>query len=481
MENMSKKLNYKLFWSWDHSTNWVLNAPGGQNSGVANPYTKNPDVFLRDYQRAVLWAAEHGINAIGIVGLLRDRHGGVESARRLCAFAQEHGVRIYIIAGMYAYGGVYYEGDSPWNLDRFLAENPECMGRNADGSPLFWQYEGKGGAKCQAQGCSSSERLNQYVLDSLDWLFTAIPELGGIQMESGDNGVCMCEKCVARRERITGAARRGFTAISFADMGRIYPRAVDVIRSRAPKAWLICESYSHFLDKCCQEFFQPANPLPERQALLNMDSDVFWQWKADYRLADGSWTEADRLPECLRKFRHVMRAHTGTQWWYGRHTLGIDKIRRQCRLSFTSGLQGVSLFGEGAPFHANVEFNYLALDYFANNPFAPVQDFVRDVMAPRLGGNEEHAARFIELAEQSLSPRLIPDALLEIAKITSGIKEFEALRRWNWLASFLGSFHWEANQPWHEPRTEPNARRIKRSDQWDLTAPQSNDSTETPT
>ncbi|MCQ2444731.1 MAG: twin-arginine translocation signal domain-containing protein, partial [Mailhella sp.] len=186
----SAKIPYRMFWNWDHSTNWCENVLGVQNVGVANPYTKVGDFFEQDFRRMVDWGAAHGMQAIGIVGLLRDWHGGVEAARRLCGYARDKGVRIYIIAGLYAYGGAYYEGDSKYNLDAFFRANPDCIARKKDGSPFYARFKGHGGPKVEAQGCPSNPKLNAYVLESYDWLFKTIPELGGIQMEAGDNGVC---------------------------------------------------------------------------------------------------------------------------------------------------------------------------------------------------------------------------------------------------------------------------------------------------
>lgn len=77
----SGRISHRIFWTWDHSTNWTLNAMGEQNSGVQNAYTKMPYVFELDYRRVVDWCAAHGMQGVGIVGLLRDRHGGVDAAR----------------------------------------------------------------------------------------------------------------------------------------------------------------------------------------------------------------------------------------------------------------------------------------------------------------------------------------------------------------------------------------------------------------
>ena len=171
----------RIFWTWDHCTNWSLNQAGNQNYGSGNAYTKHPELFLQDYKRMIDWCAENRIDAIGIVGLLRDRHGGLAIARELCAYAREKGIFVYIIAGLYAYGGVYYEGNHKYCLDRFLEKNPECAARDEHGKIYrFPFYSPAGGTTSNTCGCPSSPLMKEYILESLDWLFRAIPELGGI-------------------------------------------------------------------------------------------------------------------------------------------------------------------------------------------------------------------------------------------------------------------------------------------------------------
>ena len=450
------KIPYRIFWTWDHSTNWCMNTRGAQNSGVANAYMKNPEMFLKDYMRVVDWCAENGMNAVGIVGLLRDRHGGVDSVRKLCAYAQEKGICIYIIAGLFAYSGIYYEGDSPYNLNKFFDKNPQCIGQYADGRPLIVKYYGSGGHKIDPQGCPSNPQLKEYVLESLDWLFKEIPELGGIQMEAGDNGVCQCPKCQERRGIVQ-------SYMSLADMAGIYPQGAEVVWGRKPDALVICETYHHFQEEEACAIFDSKEPSEDLQRLLAMPEKTFWQWKCDQALADNTWQLGAKIPASMRKFHHIMRSHAGTQWWGGRHTLDIEKIRRQCMLSFDAGIDTVSMFGEQAPYHTNAEFNYLALQYFSDAPFAKLDSFVEDVMAPRLGGREI-AFRYLEMAGLYRKPEKIPAACAEIAKIAAGMTDYEALRRWQYLSSFLNSYCWEAGQEQYGISTDMKSRDIPAQD-----------------
>jgi len=436
-----KKLQHKLFWNWDHSTNWKLNVNGMQNTGVGNYYTKAPEVFETDFKRMIDFAAGNGIGGIGVVGLLRNAHGGENAARRLCTYARERGVRIYLIAGLYSYGGLFYEGDSPLSLENFLAKNPECIGRNIGGDKAMVPRTVNHN-KLEYCGCPSSATLNNYILDCLDLLFRMIPDLGGIQMEVGDSwlGLCHCDKCRERREAMRADKYRS-PAFYFSDMAGIYPRAAEVVRTSKPDAWVICEMYGHFRNN--PAYSDAGNPAVKE--LLKMPETTFLQW-GDRCLDYDAWRQDPLPPEHLRKFQHIFRCHHSTQWAGGRHTLAVEEVRRQCEMAYRAGIQNVSMFGECSPFHATSEFNYLALNYFGDHPLNGVADFAREVMAPRLGGDGDRALRFLEFGGLIREPEKIPAAVREIARIAAEVNDPEALRRWLYLANSLESCAWEFQQ-----------------------------------
>src|SRR6266853_2683624 len=80
------------FWTWDHSTNWMLDDPGVLNFGCSNRYLKRPETYLEDYHRLTDMAAGLGVKGILIWGFLRDAHGGIESAKRVADYAASKGV-----------------------------------------------------------------------------------------------------------------------------------------------------------------------------------------------------------------------------------------------------------------------------------------------------------------------------------------------------------------------------------------------------
>lgn len=445
-----KRIPTRMFWNWDHSTNWCENVPGAQTIGVGNAFTKKGAFFERDYRRVIDWCSAHGMQAVCVAGLLRDTHGGldvsrknyrnpdlgIEATRRVCGYGRERGVKICIIGGAFAYGGAFYEGDHKYSLDRFLRANPECIAKDEDGEDLYAEFLTHGGTKREPQGCPSSARLKEYVLESYDWLFKTIPELGGIQMEAGDNGVCQCAKCRERR-----GARAAKESMSLEDMAAIYPRLTEVVRARDKDALIICETYHHFLDKACGIFYEDS-PGADAEKLFAMPKDVYWQWKCDEKLDKDEWPAGAELPKPMRAFHHVMRSHAATQWWGGRDSFDVDKIRRQCYYSSLSGIDAVSMFGEVSPFHANAEFNYLALQYFADTPDASMSEFAEDVMAPRLGG-ADRASDWLAWARLEHEPAKIPVATARIARIAADAADAEVRRRWLQLGARLESFYWE--------------------------------------
>lgn len=450
MPTRPMRIPTRMFWNWDHSTTWCENVPGAQTTGVGNAFTKKGEFFEKDYRRVIDWCAAHDMQAICVAGLLRDTHGGldlekkdyrntdfgIEATRRVCGYGQEKGVKVCIIGGVFAYGGAYYEGNHKYSLDRFLKANPDCIAKDEDGEGLYAEFLTHGGTKREPQGCPSSERLRDFVLESYDWLFNAVPELGGIQMEAGDNGVCQCSKCRERRGK-----RAANECMSLEDMAAIYPRLTDVIRARNRDALIICETYHHFLDEACGLFYENP-PGSDAAKLFAMPKDIYWQWKCDEKLDKDEWPEGAALPKPMQAFHNVMRSHAATQWWGGRDSFDVDKIRRQCYYSSLSGLDAVSMFGEVSPFHANAEFNYLALQYFADTPDASMAAFAKDVMAPRLGG-VDRAADWLAWCRLEHDAAKIPYATAKIAKVAADATDAEVRRRWLQLAARLESFYWE--------------------------------------
>ena len=89
--NLSRQksmLPSSYFWTWDQSTNWVLDDPGIVNFGSWNKYLKKPETYVEDYKRLTDMALSLDIKGIVIWGFLRDSHGGIEYAKKVASYAK---------------------------------------------------------------------------------------------------------------------------------------------------------------------------------------------------------------------------------------------------------------------------------------------------------------------------------------------------------------------------------------------------------
>ena len=441
----------RMFWTWDHSTEWALNRPGAHTHGSCNEYGRSTDSFVQDYTALLRWCGRHKIDAVVIWGLLRDCHGGLESARRLCDVALEENVRLLAGVGLNAYGGVYYEGNSPHNLERHLEKHPELSAVDIDGNPVSFTVDlngtktpitttGQPGPRGFYQACPSRRENQDFLAESLSWLFNSLP-LGGLQMETGDTGICQCALCRDRRQH----SPTSFTWLSWEDMGLMYPLATNAVRSIAPETWIVCETYSHPQinpDPDKPPKFGDAMPAWAVDELAKFPPGVFVQWVADYFMKNGevtpAWTAEGRVPNS--DHRHLMRSHLSTSWFGNRGELAVDWLANLTQRSIAAGFEGMALFGEVSPFHAGAELNYLALaDYGSKeNPTAQLDSFLDRVAAPLLGGAEK-ARDFIKFSRLLSHREQIPAALAEIYGRLDSLPP-DAARRWCWLANHLASF-----------------------------------------
>jgi len=421
----------RMFWTWDHSTEWALNLPGAHTMGAANEYSRPSGAFLADYTDLLKWCAHHGVDAVVVWGLLRDSHGGLDAAKKVADVASSKGVRLLCGVGLNAYGGVYYEGDSPHSLEHHLASHPELIAIDQAGKKMSEPHS--------YVACPSRRENQEFAAESLEWLFKNLP-LGGVQMETGDYTVCRCDLCQKRRKHPSS----GF---SWEDMALMYPIAAEAIHSVSPDAWIVCETYSHpepySGSKAAPEFGEGKPPwADECLQQFPKGKGIFVQWVCDDYVKPRQlkpWTKAGTVSSSDR--HNIMRAHFGTYWaGHLRGELSADWIADMVERSITHGFDAVSIFGEVSPFDTGAELNYLALQDFGStaNPKADLEVFLRTVAAPLLGG-EKYAHDYFRYARLLDDRRQIASALQEIYKRCAASPP-DIARRWVWLANYLASF-----------------------------------------
>ena len=429
-------LAYRAWWTWDHSTNWELSQVGHQEIGVFNPYGKPPAGFLADYTRAVDFASRHRIAAIVIYGFLRDSHGGIAAAQELCRYANERGVRILPGIAVGAYGGVYWEGEHRYNLSTWLRDHPDIGSALEKGVgfqiadldfPLTFPR-----SDYTVAACPSRPETMDWMTDAVAWLAETF-EIGGINIESGDYGVCGCARCRARRgEREDGSRRAGdLESWSYADMADNFPRLMQAARSKRDDLWLFCElQWDNLLDPAAHAALAG---LPEGGIYQHTLNRSYWnRLEAELTRAD-----VDRLPTRT----NILRCQFASQWNGDRRTerYGFNgrSFAGMCRKAADVGLQGLTVWGEASPYLATTELSYLAFGRFGYDPARSWETFLTEDAAPLLGGVAE-AEAFIDAAETIDAAIELPDAQLKALAGTAldGARNTDnaVARRWLSLA-----------------------------------------------
>jgi hypothetical protein len=432
-------LAYRTFWNWDHSTNWELSQVGHQEIGVFNPWSKPPRGFERDFERVVDFMSLNRISAVVIYGFLRDSHGGIEAAQELCRYAKERGVRILPGIAIGAYGGAYWEGNSRFNLSTWLDENPQFA---ADmGGGIGFQLEDLAfplsfpRSDYTRSACPSASETMDWMTDAVTWLAENF-EIGGINIESGDYGVCGCGRCQKRRGGREHAARRDGAAESWshADMADNFPRLFEAAKSVNEDLWMYCElQWDNLLDP---EAHAPLMMLPQGGIYQHTMNKSYWN------KAKGQLTRD--LVEGLPTQPNVLRCQFACQWngdeRTERYTDNSRVFVEMSKAAYDSGMQGLTVWGEPSPFHTGAELSYLAFARFGYDPGLSWDAFVRRDIAPLLGGQDMSHA-YLEIMGEMDKHQALPvdrlDALLSQAREATRQLNGDAYRRWQYLANRL--------------------------------------------
>ena len=426
----------RMVWTWDHSTNWMPGAFGSQNMGASNVYTKRAETFLVDYMRLIDFLSENGFDAVGIAGFFRDAHGGEQSARTIAEYGLKKGVKVMPIFGLCGYGGIYYEGNHRYSLEKFLADHPELIGVKEDGSPMIYDF-GLCGPKPVRHACPSRKEVLEFVAEGIHWVTKHFP-IAGMLVETGDTGTCQCSRC---RDRRTIPAQ----AISTEDMVMYYHRCAEAAKVANPEVMMILETYAHFAKGGPDGPLRFGRRLSEndRKQVARFPPACAVQWYADLGLGTDvclkihckeedafGWDHTDQSPY---PELNIMRTHYSSNWGSFRHDLAIEDIRMLVVKCFESGVRGISMFGESAADHPTDYLNYRAFQYFsAAYPIRSVAEFMRDEAAAILGGVDK-AQRFVEIFRSEDCSEAVID---EIRRICSGEKVAVFLR-WAWLGRWV--------------------------------------------
>lgn len=441
-------LAYRTWWNWDHSTNWDLDQIGVQEIGVMNPYAKPADGFLADFERVVDFMSQNRIAAIAIFGFLRESHGGIEAAQELCRYANERGVRILPGVAINAYGGVVWEMDHEFNLATWLRKHPELSAQME--RPPGFQIQDLGfdlyfpRGDYSMRGCPSQPANQDWMAEGVAWLSETF-DIGGINIEAGDYGVCGCELCQARRAEREDARRRDGYAESWshADMADFYPRLYDAVRTKHADAWIYSEiQWDNLLDV---EAMAPLRNLPDGGIYQHTLNRSYWNRVEQELTAD----YAAQLPTST----NVFRCQFACQWNGDRRTERYRFNGRDweamAKKARATGFDGLTVWGEPSPYNTATELSYLAFSRFTWDTALTWDAWIEQDIAPLLGGVDA-ANRYLAILD-TIDPPNRPslETLLPLQQEALGLTrqlDDGAARRWLWLAERIGRMRYHGER-----------------------------------
>lgn len=431
----SPDLTYRSFWTWDHSSNWELGQIGQQEIGVFNPYGKPPGGFLADYCRMVDFCSANQIAGIIVYGFLRDSHGGIDAARELCRYANERGVRILPGIAIGSYGGVYWEGNHQYNLATWLRANPRFasdMEKDVGfqiqdlSFPLNFPR-----SDYTLSACPSAPETMSWMQDAVSWLAETF-EIGGINIESGDYGVCGCERCERRRGVRESAARRDGAAESWshADLADNFPRLHQAVKRARPDAWVYCElQWDNLFDP---EAHAPLSALPSDAVYQHTLNRSYWGRVERELRAD----DVRSLPTGTNIFRSQFASQWNGDNRTERYAFSAPVFADMARKAHSVGVEGLTVWGEASPYNVPNELSYVALGRFGFDASLGWEDFSAEEIAPRLGGADAASEFVAALQELDAAPQIAQRRLNELhGRAIDGLTSTsgDAAVRWTWL------------------------------------------------
>ena len=251
--------------------------------------------------------------------------------------------------------------------------------------------------------CPSAPETMAWMEEGVAWLAETF-ELGGINIEAGDYGVCGCARCVTRRANEAEAARRAKVHgdyWSHTDMADNFPRLYRTARAIKPDLWMYSEiQWDNLLDPVAHE---AQRRLPHGGIYQHTTNRTYWG-----RIRRELTRE---YVESLPTQPNVLRCQFACQWngdeRSERYALNARVFSEMATLCAERGMEGLTVWGEPSPYHATVELSYLAFARFSWDPTLTWERFLVQDVAPLLGGVEA-ATEFVTVAEELDANQVLP-------------------------------------------------------------------------
>ena len=250
----------------------------------------------------------------------------------------------------------------------------------------------------------SKPENQQWLRDGAEWLFSNLPDIGGINLENGDFMSCYCDECRVERARPENDPN------CFWDMMTSQKPVLDVAKHRRPDGWMTFATYVGFTEATARNIGRNSVYPPK---FVNQTPDnAICQWTITSMTTPATWP-AEARPPAARFQDQIGLLHHGSLWgspvdparWWAAPGAWADEY--SALLPFVCGriaqakLGGLVITGQnGNQFPAH-ELNYLALEYFSWHPERTYEQFQHDRLEPCYGG-AERASLFLRLLRSTV-------------------------------------------------------------------------------
>ncbi|MCC6486413.1 MAG: hypothetical protein IT364_02855 [Candidatus Hydrogenedentes bacterium] len=342
-----------LLWCWDSRMTWD-DEPDKISTRMAAAeqrfvYPKRPESYQLGFRRLVDYCAKNGIWGVIIWGFLRDSHGGVQAAVDLCKYAADRGVAILPGVGLCSYGGYYYEGEHPFNLDTYLAKHPDRVSTAKE----------EGGGRAVTPVLDPSLEANQqWWRDGLEWMLETFA-IGGVDYEMGDFIVNPSDGAVAARE-----------ALGFDGDGNI--QDVVVATRDVLKHGLAMKPDGVFIN-CTYRGYQQITGFPNMPYVNAVPPETVWEYTLAAMVRHPGFPDAFAGAPKHRRYGYLH--------WFNASTKTVEKdyvadIARVFPGLHQLGFEFVGTYGELSAINNPVaDANYRAQVAWAKNPELNIEDF----------------------------------------------------------------------------------------------------------
>lgn len=336
-----------ILWCWDARMTWDDEPDAIQTRMAASEkkfaYPKRPESFQAGFRRLIDYCAKIGVHGVIVWGFLRDSHGGVAAAADLCKYAADRGVAILPGVGLCSYGGYYYDGDHPFNLDTYLRRYPDRIST---------AMEERGGRTVTPVLDPSLDANQTWWRDGLDWMLETF-QIGGIDYEMGDFIVNPSPGAQAARQALGFKADGNLLDVVVATQS-LFRYAVKA----RPDALFI---------NCTYRGFHQISGFPAMPYVDALPPATVWEYTLTGMVRQSAFPEGMLGAPTHRKYGylHWFNASTETQ-----ETDYVPEVARVFPGAHRLGFEFIGTYGELSAMNNPIaDRNYRAQAAWARNPY----------------------------------------------------------------------------------------------------------------